>query len=97
MPSRSSCPPSFEPLRRYNAKYVIVAMPPHLAGRIQYSPPLPPMRNQLTERVPMGTTVKASRRGAVACLLAYHRAMRAVMALVFCTAIAAKTTQPTRW
>ncbi|KAI7839402.1 hypothetical protein COHA_006803 [Chlorella ohadii] len=50
---------------RYNAKYVIVAMPPHLAGRIQYSPPLPPMRNQLTERVPMGTTVKASRRGAV--------------------------------
>ena len=43
---------------RYIAQFAVVAMPPHLAGRIQYDPPLPPMRQQLTQRVPMGTCVK---------------------------------------
>ncbi len=40
------------------AKYSVVAMPPHLSGRITYDPPLPPRRAQLTQRFPMGTTVK---------------------------------------
>ncbi|ELR99082.1 flavin monoamine oxidase family protein [Gloeocapsa sp. PCC 73106] len=42
----------------YRAKYAIVAMPPHLAGRIVYDPPLPPKRQQLTQRFPMGTVAK---------------------------------------
>jgi len=36
----------------------IVAVPPTLAGRIQYSPPLPPLRDQLTQQVPMGYVTK---------------------------------------
>ncbi|PRW20792.1 amine oxidase [Chlorella sorokiniana] len=40
------------------AKYSVVAMPPHLSGRITYDPPLPGRRAQLTQRFPMGTTVK---------------------------------------
>jgi len=43
---------------RFAAKFAIVAMPPHLAGRISYNPPLPPLREQLTQRVPMGCCVK---------------------------------------
>lgn len=42
----------------YRAKQVIVALPPTLAGRIDYSPALPFMRDQLTQRVPMGTVIK---------------------------------------
>ena len=37
---------------------VIVAIPPTLAGRIRYSPLLHPMRDQLTQRMPMGITIK---------------------------------------
>jgi monoamine oxidase len=43
---------------KYQGKFAIVAMPPHLAGRITYSPPMPPLRQQLTQRVPMGTCCK---------------------------------------
>lgn len=46
------------PDKEYSARYVVVAMPPHLSGRIVYHPPLPRMRNQLVDRAPMGTTVK---------------------------------------
>lgn len=42
----------------YRAKRVIVAVPPTLAGRITYSPAIPYMRDQLTQRVPMGTVIK---------------------------------------
>lgn len=42
----------------YAGRYAVVAMPPHLAGRIIYEPPMPPMRQQLTQRVPMGTCAK---------------------------------------
>jgi monoamine oxidase len=35
-----------------------VAIPPHLAGRIDYSPKLPAMREQLTQRMPMGSVIK---------------------------------------
>ena len=37
---------------------VIVAIPPPLAGRLRYSPPLPALRDQLTQRFPMGSVMK---------------------------------------
>jgi monoamine oxidase len=40
------------------ARRVIVAVPPTLAGRIEYDPPLPGLRDQLTQRMPMGTVIK---------------------------------------
>ena len=40
------------------AKRAIVAVPPTLAGRISYDPPLPALRDQLTQRMPQGTVVK---------------------------------------
>lgn len=36
----------------------IVALPPTLAGRLRYRPALPGLRDQLTQRVPMGTVIK---------------------------------------
>ncbi|WP_431234129.1 flavin monoamine oxidase family protein [Mycolicibacterium psychrotolerans] len=38
---------------------VIVAISPTLAGRIMYDPPLPGMRDQLTQRLPNGSAMKA--------------------------------------
>jgi monoamine oxidase len=38
---------------------VIVAVPPHLAARIDYRPGLPAARDALTQRMPMGSVVKA--------------------------------------
>ncbi|MEV8267336.1 flavin monoamine oxidase family protein [Microbacterium sp. NPDC076911] len=40
------------------AERVIVTLPPSLAGRLEYSPPLPSWRDQLTQRVPMGSVIK---------------------------------------
>ncbi len=40
------------------AKHVIVAVPPTLAGRIDYEPGLPALRDQLTQRVPQGSAIK---------------------------------------
>jgi monoamine oxidase len=40
------------------ARRVIVAIPPTLAGRIEYRPLLPALRDQLTQRMPMGTVIK---------------------------------------
>src|SRR5436309_4773672 len=37
---------------------VIVAVPPALAGRIYYDPPLPPLRDQLTQHMPQGSLMK---------------------------------------
>lgn len=42
----------------YRAGFVIVATPPHLAGAIDYTPPLPTHRIQLTQRAPMGSVMK---------------------------------------
>jgi monoamine oxidase len=42
----------------WQAKRVIVAVPPTLAGRIRYQPHLPAQRDQLTQRVPMGSVIK---------------------------------------
>jgi monoamine oxidase len=36
----------------------IVAIPPTLAGRISYDPPLPALRDQLTQHMPQGTLMK---------------------------------------
>jgi monoamine oxidase len=43
---------------RFAAQFTIVATPPHLAGQIRYDPPLPPLRQQLTQRIPMGCLMK---------------------------------------
>jgi monoamine oxidase len=37
---------------------VVVTVPPLLAGRIVYEPALPTMREQLTQRMPMGSVIK---------------------------------------
>jgi len=47
------------------ARRAIVALPPTLAGRIAYDPPLPGLRDQLTQRVPQGTVIK--------CMAVYER------------------------
>jgi monoamine oxidase len=48
------------PSGSYNGKYVIVAVPPYLAGAIDYSPAMPPVRLQLTQRVPMQSIIKCA-------------------------------------
>lgn len=42
-----------------HAQHVVVAIPPTLAGRIHYDPILPIERDQLTQRMPMGSIIKA--------------------------------------
>ena len=42
------------------ARKAIVALPPALAGRISYEPPLPAVRDHLTQRMPHGTVVKCA-------------------------------------
>lgn len=42
----------------WRARHIVVAVPPTLAGRIVYEPPLPPDRDALTQRLPMGSVVK---------------------------------------
>jgi monoamine oxidase len=41
-----------------SAQQVIIAIPPTLAGRLDYEPLLPAWRDQLTQRLPAGTVVK---------------------------------------
>ena len=43
-----------------SARRVVVAVPPTLAGRIDYDPPLPFVRDQLHQRMPHGTVIKAN-------------------------------------
>lgn len=40
------------------ARRAIIAIPPTLAGRLRYRPALPGYRDQLTQRIPMGTVIK---------------------------------------
>jgi monoamine oxidase len=42
----------------YAARQVIIAIPPTLAGRLQYDPLLPAWRDQLTQKTPAGTVAK---------------------------------------
>jgi monoamine oxidase len=44
--------------RDYRSNFVVVAIPPYLAGAIDYIPPLPARRIQFTQRAPMGSTIK---------------------------------------
>ena len=46
------------PRGNWRGKRVIVTVPPALAGRIIYRPILPPGRDQLTQRMPMGSVIK---------------------------------------
>ena len=40
------------------ARQAIVAVPPTLAARIRYSPIMPALRDQMTQRMPMGSVIK---------------------------------------
>jgi len=44
--------------KELKTKYVILACPPMLQMKIHFEPPLPPLRNQLMQRTPMGTVMK---------------------------------------
>lgn len=45
--------------RTFAADRVVVTLPPTLAGRLEYDPPLPSWRDQLTQRLPAGSVIKA--------------------------------------
>ena len=40
------------------ARRAVIAVPPHMAARIRFEPSLPPERDALMQRMPMGATVK---------------------------------------
>lgn len=40
------------------ARLCVIAMPPVMAGRIEFDPPLPALRDQLSQAFPMGATIK---------------------------------------
>jgi monoamine oxidase len=44
--------------RRVRVGRVVVTLPPALCGRIEYDPILPGLRDQLTQRMPMGSVIK---------------------------------------
>ena len=46
------------PTAEFTSRRVIVSVPPGLAGRIDYEPALPTVRDQLTQRAPMGSVIK---------------------------------------
>ncbi|XP_071440613.1 amine oxidase [flavin-containing] B-like [Hetaerina americana] len=52
--------------KEYKGSHVILAMPPCVQMKIHFNPPLPPLRQQLLQRIPMGTVVK--------CLVFYNHA-----------------------
>lgn len=43
----------------FHGDAVVVTLPPTLAGRLEYDPPLPSWRDQLTQRMPAGSVIKA--------------------------------------
>ncbi len=46
------------PAGEFDGRRIVVALPPLLAGRIEYEPALPHWRDQLTQRTPMGSVIK---------------------------------------
>ena len=48
-----------------DARHAIVAIPPTLTCRIAYDPPMPALRDQLTQRIPQGAVIK--------CMAIYER------------------------
>jgi len=43
---------------QWRGRHVVVTAPPPLASRIDYTPPMPAMRDGLTQRMPMGCVIK---------------------------------------
>ncbi len=43
----------------YDGDAVVITLPPTLAGRLEHDPPLPAWRDQLTQRMPAGSVIKA--------------------------------------
>uniref|UniRef100_A0A646QEF0 Amine oxidase n=1 Tax=Hemiscolopendra marginata TaxID=943146 RepID=A0A646QEF0_9MYRI len=43
---------------KYRSEYVINAIPPPLLMKIHFNPPLPTLKNQFIQRVPMGSVIK---------------------------------------
>jgi len=46
----------------FRARFAVIAVPPALAGRISYDPPLSAARDLLTQRLPMGSIMKCYAR-----------------------------------
>jgi monoamine oxidase len=46
------------PKGEWRGRYAVVTAPPPLASRIQYDPPMPALRDGLTQRMPMGCVIK---------------------------------------
>lgn len=44
--------------RQWRGRYVVVTVPPSMAARIEYQPPLPAQRDGLTQRMAMGCVIK---------------------------------------
>ncbi|CAN8013487.1 unnamed protein product, partial [Ixodes persulcatus] len=44
--------------QRYKGSHVIMAMSPTIQMKMHYSPPLPPLRNQMLQRMPLGSVWK---------------------------------------
>ncbi|XP_033120539.1 amine oxidase [flavin-containing] B-like [Anneissia japonica] len=44
--------------KTYKAKHVILAMSPALIQKVHFNPPLPPLKNQLAARCPIGSVIK---------------------------------------
>ncbi|KAL5005211.1 hypothetical protein ScPMuIL_018667 [Solemya velum] len=44
--------------QKFHAKYAVVATPLPLQNKMTYEPPLPSLRNQLIQRIPMGSVIK---------------------------------------
>ncbi len=42
----------------WTAKYVVVTAPPAMAARIAYEPPMPALRDSLSQRMPLGSVIK---------------------------------------
>lgn len=45
--------------KSYKARYVISAMPQVLLNSVSFDPPLPPLKGQLIQRIPMGSVIKS--------------------------------------
>ncbi len=42
----------------FAARFAVIAVPPHLAVRIRFEPALPALRDQLSQRMPLGSSIK---------------------------------------
>ena len=49
---------TYENGKSYRAEFFISAMPQVLLNSVSFDPPLPPLKNQLIQRIPMGSIIK---------------------------------------